>query len=141
MLAQFIATFMTYFVQLKTTLKLWWLRVNISTAAAPRNSKQLHKIIFAGDGYAEGYGDWITFGHEAGTTTHIRRMIQAKKSIRSAWKTYNRGRYLTATEDWLPSTPDGLFDKTFKTPALKDAEGRCTGRGHSSSHFHRIHIV
>eukprot|EP01134_Creolimax_fragrantissima_P004823 CFRG4823T1 len=122
MLAEIVAMLITYFIQLKVTLKIWWIRVNKSSAPIPKSTSQLHKIIVAGDGFAEGYGDWVTFGHEAGIVTYMHPMIVHKKSIRSKWILYNRGQYATHTDDWLPSIQNGLFSQTFDMPSLKDAE-------------------
>eukprot|EP00939_MAST-03C_sp_MAST-3C-sp1_P003473 g3473.t1 len=85
-----------------------------------RNNRDMkaHKIVIFGDGFALGYGDWVTMGSRSGVSGYLADLIKSEARIRKRWKVYNAGSYGSTSTDWLP--PTGSEHLTKKKKGSRD---------------------
>jgi lysophospholipase L1-like esterase len=86
---------------------------------APRTN-QHRKIVIIGDGFAEGFGDYVTIGQVAGMASSLSSSIAQEAKVKMTWKVLNLGRSGTGTADWLPS--GDLFKGIFEHKAYSDTD-------------------
>lgn len=81
--------FLRWFGGIRHIFSIFWFQlcrlINMST---PRKyyaaSSTYHKILFIGDGYAEGYGDSVVLGGTCGCSKHVSAALAKKKVGESA---------------------------------------------------------
>lgn len=77
-------------------------------------SSTYHKILFIGDGYAEGYGDSVVLGGTCGCSKHVSAALAKKKlGNRLQWECFNQAFTPTASEDWVPSCPENRLQLSW----------------------------
>eukprot|EP00002_Diphylleia_rotans_P034634 TRINITY_DN7470_c0_g1_i1.p1 TRINITY_DN7470_c0_g1~~TRINITY_DN7470_c0_g1_i1.p1 ORF type:complete len:280 (-),score=52.86 TRINITY_DN7470_c0_g1_i1:24-863(-) len=89
--------------------KWLWLLTNqaiFETGTGAFKSKYSHRILFFGDGFAAGFGDYVTFGTVAGVSGRIRRFLRSSPTIRQQWWLVQRGHLKATSADWLPNSTD-----------------------------------
>ncbi|CAM9792487.1 unnamed protein product [Chrysoparadoxa australica] len=123
-------------VAVRRILTVAWIRFNKFLTTPPAASKSLAKVAVIGDGYAEGLGDWVVMGAQAGPARFIDQLIRESSNVRTPWEIVNRGRAGTVSKDWCPPLPDdgkteqqeqqkagkGLWEKQARSKACWDAE-------------------
>jgi len=110
----------------RTHVHLLWIRVHNFLGpyfdfAFTRVSRSDHKIVVVGDGFAQGFGDWVVMGSKPGVCGRLEDIIRKNARVRKKWRVYSRGKYMTTSADWLPPTDvtdsasrrASLFDGTF----------------------------
>jgi lysophospholipase L1-like esterase len=83
-------------------------------------TKQHRKLAIIGDGFAEGFGDYVTIGSVAGMASSLSSCIRQDALVKMTWKVLNLGKSGTGTSDWIPS--GDLFQSTFDHKAYADAD-------------------
>ena len=104
---------MGWLFYLRLALQLVWLRVNRALwqtrAVRPGKLWTRHKIVVLGDGFAEGFGDWVTCGTVAGLATKLTTALgQTATSVRGVlhnWTVLNVGHLGSSSVEWRPTHP------------------------------------
>jgi len=114
-------------IVIRRWLALLWLRLNRSLvqpgrleAAGPLR----HKLLVIGDGYAEGLGDWVQMGSNAGLVRRLQACVAKEERIRQFWRIASLGRAGSVTGDWLNALSDddrGLLRKNLNRKSYEDA--------------------
>eukprot|EP01006_Ploeotia_vitrea_P041952 TRINITY_DN66588_c3_g1_i2.p1 TRINITY_DN66588_c3_g1~~TRINITY_DN66588_c3_g1_i2.p1 ORF type:complete len:303 (-),score=169.31 TRINITY_DN66588_c3_g1_i2:36-944(-) len=106
----------------------------------PVSTEFVHKAVMIGDEVAEGFGDWIVCGQQAGAMKHVHNLMCEDVRVRHRWHLVNCGLFGSTSEDWLPDLAPtyrvpwtrvprlgvghNFFDKMFgeKSGIVRDAE-------------------
>jgi lysophospholipase L1-like esterase len=115
------------YVRVRIFFHYYWLKlikglVAWSTGAPYLEDKFVRKIVVIGDGFAEGFGDRVTFiwgapGISGRLESHINE--DDMRSTKQTWIGINRGQYKSTSDDWLPNKPRDdpnkltLWERTF----------------------------
>ncbi|PRP87397.1 hypothetical protein PROFUN_00608 [Planoprotostelium fungivorum] len=91
-------------------IKLLWLHLNQLLCRwmnrpflfRSRRSPLYHSVVCIGDGYIEGFGDWIIAFNNGGITDKLPKILRQKSSVRQYWTFVNAGHYHSTSFDWLP---------------------------------------
>ena len=62
-------------------------------------------LVVIGDGFAEGFGDFVTGRSSAGISYHLQNKADRDKRLRTTWVVQNRGHFATTIADWMPGAP------------------------------------
>jgi hypothetical protein len=118
------------FIIVRTLLFSWWVYFLRAYGEWLRPERHC-KVAVIGDGLALGFGDWVTFySKSSGMTRRFQKLLdlsQGTRSVRRAWRVFNRGHFAATSEEWNPSCPRrprfhglilrpsarNLFDHTF----------------------------
>ncbi|KNC50892.1 uncharacterized protein AMSG_07127 [Thecamonas trahens ATCC 50062] len=100
-------------VTIREPLALAWLRLNVllfqnvglaRRLARPEESPLPPRcVVVVGDGNAEGFGDWITFGTVGGIAPRLEGLLHADRRVRQRWHVLNMGATGASSEAWLPA--------------------------------------
>ncbi|KAF0694427.1 Aste57867_14724 [Aphanomyces stellatus] len=114
------------YVTVRTFFAWLWLRycrwVAQPIRLVPRSNEFVHKIVIIGDGFAAGFGDWVTMDSAGGLAQYIAKEIVNEPKIRHKWKVINRGILNSDSADWHPTSQTKYFQDVFSTRQLRDAE-------------------
>ncbi|ETW01793.1 hypothetical protein H310_06372 [Aphanomyces invadans] len=81
-----------------------------------------HKIVIIGDGFAAGFGDWITMATSGGLSQYLAQEVAKEDKIRHRWQVINRGILDTDSSQWHPTSSTKYFQDVFSVPQLRDAD-------------------
>ena len=95
--------FFYYYTLACTLLSLAWLRINAQLGRGEGNRSSRSSVLIIGDGFAEGFGDWIVCGRRAGMSRFLEKMLNADADVKSNWTVESRGHFGSCSEEWLPS--------------------------------------
>jgi len=60
-------------------------------------------ILVVGDGFAEGFGDWVVFGRRAGAARFFEKLAAGDEYLRCSWRVESAGHFGSCSEEWIPS--------------------------------------
>eukprot|EP01117_Protostelium_nocturnum_P009558 TRINITY_DN3408_c0_g1_i3.p1 TRINITY_DN3408_c0_g1~~TRINITY_DN3408_c0_g1_i3.p1 ORF type:complete len:231 (+),score=49.36 TRINITY_DN3408_c0_g1_i3:123-815(+) len=122
-------------ISLLVSIRLYWLHLNQSIFRflqkplffTPRKTEMDHSVVAIGDGFIEGFGDWVILFGNAGICEKIPKILSQKRAVRQRWTFFNRGHYGSTSFDWNPQTTrkpnyfsfgvnKSLFYDTFDDP-------------------------
>ncbi|ETV71172.1 hypothetical protein, variant 3 [Aphanomyces astaci] len=114
------------YVAVRTFIAWLWLRF-CRWCAQPlrlvlKSNEYYHKIVIIGDGFAAGFGDWITMASSGGLSEYIAHEISKEDKIRHKWQVINRGIVDTDSSQWHPTSSTKYFQSVMSTPQLRDAD-------------------
>ena len=84
----------------------------------PPSSEYHHKIIFLGDGFAQGFGPMPILGQKNLFNNALARSISNDDKIRHRWSVLNIGDWKTNVEVWKTRVTDMLRHEKYKDAAL-----------------------
>ncbi|OQS02575.1 hypothetical protein THRCLA_05071 [Thraustotheca clavata] len=85
-------------------------------------SEYRHKIVIIGDGFAAGYGDYITMDTPGGLAKYLKSAMAKDNNIRHNWQIINRGIMGTDSSQWTPMADTKLFNDVFGQKEYRDAD-------------------
>ncbi|KAF0743086.1 hypothetical protein LEN26_010391 [Aphanomyces euteiches] len=115
------------YVAIRTFFAWIWLRLCRWCAQPLRlilpSNEFRHKIVIIGDGFAAGFGDWVTMDSPGGLARYIANEIaQEESKVRHKWQVINRGILDTDSSQWHPTASTKYFQDTFSKHQLRDAD-------------------
>ncbi|OQS01666.1 hypothetical protein ACHHYP_00421 [Achlya hypogyna] len=114
------------YVTVRSYLAWFWLRlcrwVQQPARAILPTSEYRHKIVIIGDGFAAGYGDYITFDSPGGLAKYLRAAMSQDAKIRHNWQVLNCGIVDTDSSQWTPMASTKYFHDIFSKAEYKDAD-------------------
>eukprot|EP01064_Diplonema_japonicum_P009387 TRINITY_DN1688_c0_g1_i1.p1 TRINITY_DN1688_c0_g1~~TRINITY_DN1688_c0_g1_i1.p1 ORF type:complete len:270 (+),score=31.47 TRINITY_DN1688_c0_g1_i1:51-860(+) len=103
------------YVYIRSILHWVWLAINEALWHPRffRKTKLKRKVVVVGDETAWGFGDWIVCTQTPGYAKYLQQEVASRKDFKFKWTVQSSGVSGATTDDWLPGTGSGQFEKHF----------------------------